>query len=104
MTRRPHQVTGFSMIEVVVALGVMSFAVLAIIGLFPLALSSNRSGMNESRSAQLVRAITGTIDSQCGTFDKIDCYGQTLDLTALKKGDAAVKLYASYDSASQPAI
>jgi uncharacterized protein (TIGR02598 family) len=94
----------FTLVEVVVALGVATFAILAILGIIPLALSSNRSGMNEARAAQLVRAITGTIDSQCGTFAAIDCYGDTLDLTALKKGDAPQTLYASYASPNQPAI
>jgi uncharacterized protein (TIGR02598 family) len=92
----------FSLIEVVLALGVVSFAIVAILGILPLALSSNRSGMNEARAAQLVRAITGTIDSQCSTFSTVNCYGQTLDLTSSTKGP--ITLYASYSSPGQPTI
>lgn len=66
MNRRYIESRGFSLVEVVLALGVVGFAIVAILGLFPAALSSNRSGMNEGRAAQLVRAITGTIDSQIG--------------------------------------
>lgn len=96
----------FSLVEVALALTVVSFAIVAILGILPLALSSNRSGMNEARAAQIVRAITGTIDSQCvptATYDfsKVDCYGQTLDLTSLKKGDAPKKLYVTYPSSNQ---
>jgi uncharacterized protein (TIGR02598 family) len=94
----------FSMIEIVVALGVISFAIIAILGIFPIALSSNRSGMNEARAAQLVRAITGTIDSQCATFTSVDCFGQSLNLASLAKTDGPKTLYASYSSPSQPAI
>ena len=94
----------FTLVEVVVALGIVSFAIIAVLGIFPLALTSNRSGMNEARAAQLVRAITGTIDAQCATFNNIDCYGQTLDLTSLKPGDSPRLLYAAYAEPNQPTI
>lgn len=98
-----HRNAGFSLIEVVMALGIVSFAIVAILGIFPIALSSNRSGMNEARAAQIVRAITGTIDAQSATFSTINCYGATLNLTTLKKNDPLVTLYASYPSSpSQP--
>ncbi|GEM_PF-3681855 len=101
MTRNKDE--GFSLIEVVMALGIVSFAIVAILGIFPIALSSNRSGMNEARAAQIVRAITGTIDAQSATFSTIDCYGATLNLATLKKNDPVVTIYASYPSSpSQP--
>ncbi len=108
MKQLPASSRAFSLVEVVLALGVVSFAIVAILGLFPVALNSNRAGINEGRAAELVRAITGTIDSQCATFSTINCYGATLDLTSLKKGDPPVTLYASYPSSypspGQPTI
>jgi len=104
MRIRRHFPQGFSMVEVVVAIGIVSFAIIAVLGIFPLALSSNRSGMNEARAAQLVRAITGTIDAQCATFNNVDCYGRILDLTSLKKDDGPSLLYASYSDPAQPTI
>jgi uncharacterized protein (TIGR02598 family) len=98
----------FSLVEVVLALGVVAFAIVAILGMFPIALTSNRSSINESRAAELVRAITGTIDSQCATFGSINCYGKTLDLASLSKSGAPVTLYASYPTSypgpGQPTI
>lgn len=96
----------FTLVEVVLALGVVSFAAVAILGLFPIALTSNRSSSTEARATQLARAIIGTIDSQCATFSNVDCYGlnRTLDLTSLDKS-TTFKLYASYPvSPTQPTI
>ncbi len=111
MFRRPKNgPSAFSLTEVVVAIGIVAFAIIAILGLLPLALGSTRSSMNEAREAQIVRAITGTIDAQCASFNTIDCYGAPLDLTSLNKASGPTKLYASYPisatgtSADQPTI
>ena len=91
----------FSLIEVVLAMGVVAFAVVAILAVFPAALASNRSGMNEGRAAQLVRALVSTIDAQSTSFDSINCYGATLDLKSLKTplgGRPDATLYATYPS------
>jgi uncharacterized protein (TIGR02598 family) len=94
--RKPDH--AFSLVEVVVALGVVAFAIVAILGMFPVALTSSRSGINEGRAAELVRAVTGTVDSQCATFTSVNCYGQLLDLTSLDRTSPPVTLYASYPS------
>ena len=100
---------GFSLIEVVIALGLISFATIVILAFFPIGLGSNRSSVQETRAAQLVRAITGTIDSQASTFSGVKCYGLTLDLTSLntmskRSSRLNEKLYASYPSPDQPSI
>ena len=97
---------GFSLIEVVLAIGVVGFAIVAILGIFPTALATNRSAGNEGRAAQLVRAISSTIDAQSNSFSNINCYGLTLDLTSLKTATGAPPqlLYASYPSPQQPTI
>lgn len=92
--------SAFSLVEVVLALGVVSFAVVAVIGLFPTALSSNRSSSNEARASQLARAITATVDSQSASFTAIKCYGaDDLNLTTYDKSKT-VLLYASYPVSS----
>lgn len=97
----------FSLVEVVMALGLVSFAIVAILAFFPAGLSSNRSSANETRAAQLTKAVIGTIDSQCSTFDNVNCYGLTLNLSSLSTATektASNILYASYPSPNQPSI
>jgi uncharacterized protein (TIGR02598 family) len=91
---------GFTLAEVVVAIGIVAFAIIAILGLLPLALGTQRSSMNEAREAQIVRAITGTIDAQCASFISINCYGAQLNLASLDKAATPIKLYASYPVSS----
>jgi type II secretory pathway pseudopilin PulG len=47
----------FSLIEVVLSLGVVSFALLALIGLLPAGLGVQKSSLNESRSIQVLSQI-----------------------------------------------
>lgn len=51
------QKDGFSLVEVVLALGLMSFAVIAILGLIPTGLTTLRQSMNQTVEAQIVRSI-----------------------------------------------
>jgi uncharacterized protein (TIGR02598 family) len=102
------QKSGFSLVEVVVAMGLISFAMIAILAFFPSGLSSNRSSVQDTRAAQIANAIAGTIDSQASTFSNVKCYGLTLDLTASSTmADPPKLLYASYPSnaaGDQPSI
>jgi uncharacterized protein (TIGR02598 family) len=55
---RPGRVSqGFSLVEVTMALGVVSFAVLAVMGLLPVGLSNLRQSMDQTVEAQIVQAI-----------------------------------------------
>ncbi len=98
----------FSLVEVVVAMGLISFAMIAILAFFPTGLSSNRSSVQETRAAQIAHAIAGTIDSQCATFNSVKCYGLTLNLTSLNTvAGSPSLLYARYPSntaGDQPTI
>jgi len=48
---------GFSLVEVTIALGLVSFAVITIMGLLPTGLSTLRQAMNQTVEAQIVRTI-----------------------------------------------
>jgi type II secretory pathway pseudopilin PulG len=54
----------FSLVEVVLALGVISFAIVAILGVFPLGLSTSRSAQDESRAPQIAQTILASLASQ----------------------------------------
>ena len=59
----------FSLVEVVLALGVISFAIVAILGVFPLGLSTSRSAQDETRAPQIAQTILASLASQ--TFDAV---------------------------------
>ncbi len=92
------------MIEVVLALGVVAFALVAILGVFPAAFSQNRKSISDTRAGQLARMMVSTIESQTATFSAIDCFGATLDLAASSTGTTPVLLYAAYPSPNQPEV
>lgn len=56
--------SGFSLIEVVVALGVVAFAIVAILGLVPTGLQTSRNSQNDSRAAQIAQAVFASLASQ----------------------------------------
>jgi uncharacterized protein (TIGR02598 family) len=51
---------GFSLVEVVVALGIVSFAVIAILGLIPSGLNTLKDSTGETVRAQIVRSIAAS--------------------------------------------
>lgn len=58
---------GFSLVEVVLALGIIAFGILAIIGVLPVALSTGRDAQNETRAAQIAQDIITSVVSQAQT-------------------------------------
>ena len=62
--RRPD--TGFSLVEVVIALGIVSFAVLAIVGMMPMALKSAQESMRETDSTLIAQRIFSELRTGSG--------------------------------------
>lgn len=60
LSDRWGKIQGFSLIEVVVALGIVSFAVIAILGLIPTGLNTLKDSNAETVRAQIVRSIAGS--------------------------------------------
>jgi hypothetical protein len=54
----------FSLVEVVLALGVVSFAIVAILGVFPVGLSLGHSAQDETRAPQIAQSIFGALAAQ----------------------------------------
>ena len=90
---------GFSLTEVSVSLGIMAFAVMAVIGVFPLGLKESLAGANETRSAHLARQVFSTLSA--GPFNAVPLYGRTLDLGA---GQSDAVLYAGFTSQGESVI
>ena len=81
----------FSLVEVVLALGIVSFAIIAILGLIPTGLQTSHSSQDETRAAQIAQSILATFSAQqfnSVTFLQYDANGnqsgsRTYDLTTL---------------------
>jgi uncharacterized protein (TIGR02598 family) len=56
--------SGFSLVEVVLAIGVIAFAIVAILGMFPVGLQTSHSSQDETRAAQIAQDILTSIASQ----------------------------------------
>lgn len=94
MKRHPD---AFSLVEVVLALGVIGFALLAIIGLFPIGLQSDRASIQETRANFIAQQTFATLRSQPFSVVTFSLLGgsQTFDLsTATGTGPV---LHATYD-------
>lgn len=81
----------FSLVEVVIALGVISFAVLALIGLLPSGLSTLRDSVGQSRQAQILRAVAGR--SEVTKFSALATNGLYFDYDGLPVDTAAKSIY-----------
>lgn len=53
--------TGFSLVEVTIALGIVSFALISVMGLMPVGLSTMREAMDQTTEAQISRRISGEL-------------------------------------------
>jgi len=68
----PAPRAGFSLVEVVLALGIVSFALLVMMGMVPVGLSTLRDAMNDSVKTQIVQRIAA--EAQLTPFGQIDDY------------------------------
>lgn len=57
----------FSLIEIVLALGIVAFAVVGIMGMLPVAMKSAQESQRETRAAQIARRIFDELQSLPGT-------------------------------------
>ncbi len=95
MKNRQH---AFSLVEVVLALGVISFAIVAILGLVPIGLQTSHSSQDETRAAQIAQTIFASMAAQAPQNF------QTIALPTTSPSPAPVlDLSSSTTSASLPA-
>lgn len=106
MKRGPLSRAGFSLIEVAITIGVMTFALIGLIGLLPLALEQTRTSVNETRGAQLARMICATLEGE--PYKAAECFGPegggTLDLSSMTATSPPVVLFATYGASDDAEI
>lgn len=66
-TKRQMKFDGFSLIEVVLALGVVAFAIVAIIGAFPVGMQTGHAAQDETRAPQIAQDIFAALAAQART-------------------------------------
>ena len=58
---RPRGKRGFSLAEVVIALGIVTVGIIAVLGVFPTALQIGHSAQDETRAAHIAQSIFGSL-------------------------------------------
>jgi uncharacterized protein (TIGR02598 family) len=116
MRRTDSSAGGFSLMEVTTALGITSFALVALLGVFPLGLDNSRASVNETRAAQLSKMVYSTLATEISSAPvQVRCFSDSLTPLSLdpdgkvyNDGDTipevAAVLYASYDVTEQPKL
>src|SRR6266480_660531 len=61
MKRSPHATAGFSMVEVVLALGVASFCLIAVFGLLPVGVQTNRNATSQTAATGILASVTADL-------------------------------------------
>ena len=96
-----RSLTAFSLVEVVLALGVIGFALLAIIGLLPIGLQSGRASIQETRATHLAKEVFATLRSQPFTAVNLSLLGgnSTINLATenTSQGSVGPLLHADYE-------
>jgi uncharacterized protein (TIGR02598 family) len=93
---------GFSLAEVVIALGVIAIAAVAILALFPAALQTGHSAQDATRTPHIAQAIISSVASQAQTqfanvqLSLTDTTPLSIDLTA-SSSPTTPTLYADND-------
>jgi uncharacterized protein (TIGR02598 family) len=97
---------GFSLAEVVIALGVIAVAVVAILALFPATLQTGHSAQDETRAAHIAQSVFASLIGQAASqFNNVQFLlsdnstrsTPPVDLTTSSGATPAVTLYAQND-------
>lgn len=76
---RPIRLAGFSLIEVVLAIGLASFALVAILGGYSVGLQTASVSQHQTKAYQLAKSTFAVL--QAGPFREAKFYGNVLDLS-----------------------
>jgi uncharacterized protein (TIGR02598 family) len=88
---------GFSLAEVVIALGVITVGIIAVLGVFPTALQTGHSAQDETRAAHVAQSVFGSLVAGAQsrfTAVPLPPTSVTIDLTASHPSPTPPALYA----------
>ena len=110
---RPNLTQAFSLVEVVIALGIVSFAIVAVMGMLPLAWKTGRESLSETDATHIARRIfselqygsganrTVSINSTTGTLVDLS---QTTTNTVIAFRETGEAAYLTNSTASVPDV
>ena len=83
-----RSVKAFSLIEVLVAIGIVSFAVVAIVGMLPIALNTAKDSMLETDAAVIAQRVFAELQASTGTNRpvSINAHGDTMEVDLSSDG------------------
>ena len=98
----PHALTrGFSLVEVVLALAVIAFALVGIMGLFPVAMKSAQESQRETRATLIAQQIFADLRISAGTNRFVHSGATGVSTSALSLA-ANGNLYLAFDASGVP--
>jgi len=62
-----RRMCGFSLAEVVIALGVITVGIVAVLGVFPTSLQTGKSAQDETRAAHVAQSVIGSLAASAST-------------------------------------
>lgn len=83
MNRRIHSSTGFSLVEVTLALGVAAFCLIALFGLLPLGIQTNQSSISQTAAASVLSSVVADLRATPKTSPTSPQYDITFGTTKL---------------------
>jgi type II secretory pathway pseudopilin PulG len=114
LSLRDRAIQAFSLIEIVLAVGVISFALVGILGLFPVALQTATSSQRETQAALIARSIFSDLESETGAKRYVFIGKDTTDISEAGSGKDSdrdkipvnltegKKYYLAYDESGLP--
>ena len=77
----------FSLVEVTLALGIVTFALVGVVGVLPVAMNGSRQSFDKNRAAAIAETLFTSFRSQ--PFDRVCYYDDQFDSKGVPKSDAA---------------
>lgn len=91
--------TAFSLIEIILALGVIAFAIVGIMGLFPVAMKSAQESQRETRATLIAQQIFSDLRTGTGTNRFVITGSSVNSTSSISLANPPPPLVISFDSA-----
>ena len=100
MKRTPPIAGGFSLIEVALALGVAAFALVAILGLIPIGLNSNKASIEQTEAAALAAGVVADLRATPVAIPPVDKISPRFQIPLPASGTAMHTFYLREDGSA----
>lgn len=102
MSRRHPFSTGFSLVEVTLALGIAAFCLIALLGLLPLGMQTNQSSISQTAAASMLSSVVADLRATPKTSATSSQYDITFGTAKILYFDAEGRGLAPSDLTANP--